>query len=295
MPFNWQTFRSNPFLIRRLRKHLQKLAPDIIHAHADKPAQVLSRAGWPQQSVAIGTIHNIKSGYGAYRRLDGVIAVSRAIAEQAGHPQTTVVHNGVRRPEPDPAVQERLKQWRQDKPGLMFLAVGRLVKAKGFDILLRAWPPVAEAGLVILGGGKQAEVLRQVVSDRELQNVYLLGDSDEVAEWMAMADFLVISSRNEGGPYVLSEALLLGLPVISTQVGMVPDVLPEECMVVGGDESALARLINAAIANPDYYSRLCQGAIQRAAEELTLGAMMDATEAVYLSASEGCSVEGPDR
>lgn len=60
---------------------------------------------------------------------------------------------------------------------------------------------------------------------------------------MQQADFLVISSRNEGGPYTLAEALLVHCPVISTDVGMVAEVLPAELICPANDVTALHDLI----------------------------------------------------
>jgi len=282
-PFRWGASRNNPLLWWRLRRALRALAPDIVHAQADKAVAILGRAGWPPGSVAIGTVHNVKSGYGAYRRLDAVIAVSRAIGDAVGHPQVHVVYNGVREQPPDAAAVAELRAWRAAQPGPLLLAIGRLVPAKGFDLLLQAWPADAAATLVVLGEGKQRPELEAIVAGRGLSHVHLPGNSAQVREWMAVADLLLISSRNEGGPYTLAEALLAGLPVAGTDVGMVPDFLPPFCRVPAGDVARLRTLVAAVIADPLAFRAACAPAMDAARAQLTLAAMMDATESVYLA------------
>lgn len=292
-PFDWDKSRHNPLLWLRLRSALRALAPGIVHAQADKAAGILARAGWPRETVAIGTVHNVKSGYRAYRRMNAVIAVSRAIAGAVGHPDVHVVYNGVRTTTPDDGALSALRDWRAGKPGPLLLAVGRLVPAKGFDVLLQAWPPDAAATLVILGGGKQQAELEKICADRGLSHVYLQGESTQVREWMAIADLLVISSRNEGGPYTLAEALLADLPVIGTDVGMVADFLPPSCVVPAGDAARLHELLASAIAQPARYRGECAPAMRAARERLTIDAMMDATESVYLAARGKYAVAPP--
>lgn len=282
-PFDWASSRRNPLLWWRLRRVLRALAPDLVHAQADKPAGILARAGWPATTVAVGTVHNLKSGYRAYKKLDAVITVSRAIAAAVGHPDVQVIYNGVRETAPDENALAELRAWRAGQPGPLLLAIGRLVPAKGFDLLLQAWPLNAAATLVILGSGKQRAELEQIIAARALQHVHLQGESTQVREWMACANLLVISSRNEGGPYTLAEALLAGLPVIGTDVGMVADFLPPSCVVPAADLNRLRDLLSVAVAHPDHYLAECAPAMLEAKRRLTLGAMMDATEAVYLA------------
>ena len=282
--FDWSGSRRNPWLWFKLRKALEQLAPDVVHAQADKPAYMLSKSGCPNATVSVGTVHNIKSNYRAYKKVEALIAVSGMIAKQLNHPAVTVVHNGVNSPQPDLNRVEELKKFLSDKPAPHFVAIGRLVEAKGFDVLLKAWPNSGEGALVILGDGKERSALEQLCHERQLTSVILQGHSTEVAEWLAASDFLIISSRNEGGPYTLSEALLSQLPVISTSVGMVPDILPASLIVAPASVPELSHLIESVINNPQHFKEQCIPAFAKANECLTYKAMMDATERVYLKA-----------
>ncbi|NCA23702.1 MAG: glycosyltransferase, partial [Betaproteobacteria bacterium] len=120
--------------------------------------------------------------------------------------------------------------WDGLRPGHRVLAVGRLVPAKSFDVLLDAWQSI-EAPLVIAGSGPLAEVLQARLMSLGLHNrVRLLGHRDDVAQLMRSAELLVISSRNEGGPYVMTEALHARLPMVSTTVGATPEILPADAL-----------------------------------------------------------------
>lgn len=284
--FNWKRSRWNPRLWFELRRTLNQLQPDIIHAHAAKAVGILAASGWPCSAKSIGTVHNVKSGYRAYRKLDAVIAVSAAMVPMIPHAHVTVIHNGIRNQIANPATLAKLQAWRSDKPSPLLLAIGRLVPAKGFDLLLQAWPVDAKATLVILGEGPERAALENTVAERALQHVHLPGESSEITEWLASADMLVISSRNEGGPYVLAEALLAGLPVISTDVGMVSDFLPESCMLPCNDVAALSQRLSSAIADTSGFKQACLPAMASARQQLTLAAMAAKTEQVYEAASQ---------
>lgn len=282
-PFDWQGARRNPLLWYRLRHKLRRLNPDVVHAQADKPAYVLSKSGWPSGCLSVGTVHNIKSGYSSYARLDALVVVSGMIAQKLHHSDVTVVHNGVLESEADPRIQAELHSWLEGKSAPVILAIGRLVTAKGFDILLQAWPKQVAGTLVILGEGKERHNLEMIIAERGLQNVHLLGESSQVREWISLADIVVISSRNEGGPYVLAEALLNGVAVVGTDVGMVPDYLPEQNRVAPGDIDAMKRLLVSVLHDPAPYKKNCEAVILGAKGKLSVEAMMNAVEGVYLN------------
>ena len=106
-----------------------------------------------------------------------------------------------------------------DKP--VVLACGRLVKAKGFEHLLRAFQPVSikypDLRLVIVGDGPLKQELQRLTRNLKIEHsVSLPGHQVNPFAWMGRASFFVLSSLAEGFPNVLLEAMTLGLPVIST-------------------------------------------------------------------------------
>lgn len=130
-----------------------------------------------------------------------------------------------------------------------FVAVGRLAKVKGFDILLeamaRARRELPQAELVILGEGPlEAELKRQAQALGLGQAVRFLGFQANPYPYMKHASVCVLSSRYEGLPLVLLEALALGLPVVAADCpGGVREAVagcPTARLVPSEDAAALA-------------------------------------------------------
>lgn len=108
--------------------------------------------------------------------------------------------------------------------GKIFLFVGHLIKIKGVDLLLDAWNELLKTEknikLVIIGDGRMRKELEARVKEMN-DSVYFLGERNhnEIALWMNIADYLFLTSRSEGMPNVVLEAMVAGLPVIATDVG----------------------------------------------------------------------------
>ena len=102
----------------------------------------------------------------------------------------------------------------------LLVTSGRLVSQKGFDNLLEACNKLNKDGfnyeLWILGEGWERTNLENLIEKYELNNVKLLGYKDNPYKYIKQGDIFVCSSRNEGFSLVIAEAMLLGLPVIST-------------------------------------------------------------------------------
>jgi glycosyltransferase involved in cell wall biosynthesis len=114
----------------------------------------------------------------------------------------------------------------------LFLAVGNLYAVKGHKVLLEACALLAKKKtlspwrVVVAGRGNQAEALQQQIVDMELEeHVVLLGLRNDIGDLLAAADGWVMPSLSEGLPLALLEAMFCGLPVISTAVGGIPDLI----------------------------------------------------------------------
>lgn len=151
----------------------------------------------------------------AYPRLDAVVALTeqdRAAYQRALGPDARVecIPNGV----PPP----RLPAARLDTK--MLVAAGRLVPVKGFDLLLRAFQQVVaehpDWQLSIFGGGDERDRLATQIEQLGLTGrAHLKGATDRLDEQLAAASIFVLSSRREGLPMVMLEAMTAGLPVVA--------------------------------------------------------------------------------
>lgn len=149
-----------------------------------------------------------------YPRLDAVVALTRT--DQTDYdrllPDTRVVRipNAVR----------SLDQERSSQHNKIVIAAGRLVAQKGFDLLISAFSRVAAAHpdwqLRIYGGGGRKPSLRQLIEDLHLYNhVYLMGRTERMEKELSKASIVVLSSRFEGLPMVLLEAMSHAIPVVA--------------------------------------------------------------------------------
>ncbi|WP_316753570.1 glycosyltransferase [Pedobacter gandavensis] len=104
-------------------------------------------------------------------------------------------------------------------PHRFILAVGRLASQKGFDVLISAFKRVDERNLHLLisGEGEQREALEAQIEGLGLsQRIKLIGFRENIHDYYLQAEMFVLSSRNEGYPNALLEALSLGCPCIAT-------------------------------------------------------------------------------
>jgi len=199
-----------------------------------------------------------------YPYADAVVAVSRGVAEDliasTGLPpeKVKVIYNPVITPELFTKADEPLDHpWFGPGEPPVILGVGRLTKQKDFPTLIRAFAMVRKerpARLMILGEGEERPNLEALVRELGLEeDVALPGFVDNPYKYMKRAAMFVLSSRWEGLPTVLIEALALGTPVVSTDCPSGPrEVLEghEELLVPVGDTNALACTILRLLENP---------------------------------------------
>ncbi|KQX54929.1 MULTISPECIES: glycosyltransferase family 4 protein [unclassified Streptomyces] len=132
-----------------------------------------------------------------------------------------------------------------DRPLLM--AVGALERGRGYRTLLdaaREWRDLdPQPLLVIAGEGRERAALQRRIADEELP-VRLIGRREDVAELLAAADVAVLPSRWEARSLLAQEALRLGVPLVATAVGGVPELVGDAAELVPyGDAGALASAV----------------------------------------------------
>lgn len=118
---------------------------------------------------------------------------------------------------------------RENAP-LLFVTAGRLVNEKGYDRLIPIVGKLIVEGfdfrLWIVGEGPQRELLQDLIREWELEDIVTLqGFQTNPYPFIAAADWFVSSSRSEGYSTVITEALILGIPVVSTQCAGMKELL----------------------------------------------------------------------
>jgi glycosyltransferase involved in cell wall biosynthesis len=280
--------RRNPFLLASMVQKLKEINPDIIHAHASKATQVLASIKRWVPGKKIATLHGFRKKLSAFNTMDGVIAINAELAETLSVDQVAVIPNGLLLPQfiakerPEILTEFRLKA---GKP--FAIAIGRLVKAKAYRDLLQAWRTL-DMNLMVIGEGEERPKLEALVKELGLADrVRLVGHRDSAFHFLPACDFLVISSLSEGGPYTLVEALLLGVPVVSTRVGMCADWLPADCLCEPGEVPALENMIFSAGLRAEKLKQEFKPIFEIARERLSLGGMAATTYSFYQQVISG--------
>jgi glycosyltransferase involved in cell wall biosynthesis len=193
-------------------------------------------------------------------RFDAVIAVSRTLADQliaAGVPRGSmhVVPNAWC----PPTLLDRATARRElglDERAFQVGWVGRVSAEKGLDLFLDALTRVTVLPLsaAIIGDGPERKRLMRRAEAAGLgPRLRWLGTVSEAGRLFRAFDAFVLSSRTEGTPVVLFEAMAAGVPIVATAVGGVPDVLSdrEALLVAPENPAALAAALENLVKDPD--------------------------------------------
>ena len=177
-----------------------------------------------------------------------------------------------------------------DPDAFVVVGLGRLVPIKGFDLLVRALPAVAEqvpsARVLLVGDGAERQRLEAVAASLDVtRQLRLAGETLDVAAYLAAADVVAVPSRNEGMGRVIVEAMALGLPVVATAVGGIPAVVTDgECgrLIAPEDVDALSAALIELGRDPALRRKLGEAAMQRA-EAFSTSVAREKLLAVYAS------------
>ena len=232
---------STPALVRYLRHERPVALLSILYANI---IALWARrlAGIPKR-VVLGehnTLSSVVNGEGGLRwrffpRLarwfypwaDGIVAVSNGVANDLSQltniplDRIQVIYNPIVTSDLFEKSKSIIEHpWFNSGEPPVVLAVGRLTNQKAFDVLIRAFAKVRknhQVRLLILGEGEERLLLETLIRDYELgQDISMPGFVPNPYPFMAHAACFVLSSRWEGLPTVLVEAMSLGAPIIST-------------------------------------------------------------------------------
>lgn len=296
-----------------LARALREFRPDLLHLHAPNPSCFVALASpaarripwvvhWHADVPPDAPDWRLRVAYRAYRpferallaRARAIIATSTSyldasLALAPWRAKTRVVPLGV---DPAHATPAAPSAWPRTN-ALRLLAVGRLGRYKGFDVLLRSLCDVPDADLLLVGDGECARALRaQAAACGIGGRVVFAGEVEDaaLAAAYADADAFVLPSLDRGEAFglVLLEAMRAGLPVIASDIrgAAVGEVVVDGetgWLVPPGDAGALAAAI-ARMNDAPARQRLGKAGQKRWSERYTLAASVAATRAVYRAA-----------
>ena len=242
-------------VIRKLRRYLRECGPfDLVHCHSTK-AGWIGRAGLVGLSVKrLYTPHGFlsmdpavgRTTVGIASRLEkilaklaaGVAVVSReeyahAIEIGIPHGKLCLIPNGVVPVSFDDVENQRAsprREWGLKEGDVCIGFVGRLTPVKAPEAMLNSFAAFrvrsrARARLVMIGDGPLAAALRRQAADLNLEGEVIWLGARDARPLMPGFDILALTSKSEGHPLVVLEAMARGLPIVATGVGGIVDTV----------------------------------------------------------------------
>lgn len=256
--------------LRHLRQRLQGLRPDLVISFL---AKVNVMVGIATIGLGMPTIMSERNNFTAQKihpawRLAGRAFVWRAtkLVMQTELARASLPERLKNRAVviPNPVAQPPFDR-RVSADQLKFVAVGRLERQKGFDLLLEAFALAAEklpsARLVIFGDGPERPALKNLADRLGISSrIGMPGTTRTPQEWLAAGNIFVLSSRFEGFPNVLLEALVTGMATVSFDCPWGPsEIFRSEDrypLVPAADVEALAAALVRVASDPETKRRL---------------------------------------
>ena len=225
--------RYSPLNTYKLIKFLNQNNVSILHCHGAKASTIGKGVKIFSNIKVVSTIHGHKKNNNAFTNLDAVIGVNKLLIENI--PKGTYIPNWFN---PSHAGE------RSSRTGPI-IAIGRLEPVKGFNQLIKSWINIQE-DLEIIGSGPEEKNLHQLIHDLNLSDrikIVTNCDYSSIEEKYKTTSGLIVSSHREGGPRVVLEAINHEIPVLGSKVGIIPDLIPSECLSEPGNQESLEALL----------------------------------------------------
>jgi glycosyltransferase involved in cell wall biosynthesis len=214
--------------------------PDVVHLNSAKAVTLGALAArLARVPRIISTVH----GWASYeprpwwqrviiRALEriGILLAHETIVvcEHDRRPGTVVIHNGIT--EPHVFLREEARRLLSLPPDMFVVGtVGELNRNKNQSVLIEAFAalPPQNMLLAIIGEGEEKTRLETRAYSHAAHDICLLGYRDNASQYLKAFDVFVLPSKKEGLPYVLLEAGMAQLPVITTNVGGIPEIVKD--------------------------------------------------------------------
>ena len=305
-PLNPTDLPATWHVIRRINE----TDADVIHGHGAKGG-AYARLAFPKKQVlraytphggSLLLKHNDLSGR-MYLALERMLLARRALylfesayssdifRDKIGTPNgmIRVIHNGVSQSEFEPVTAA------PEATDLVFM--GELRAVKGINVLIDAIALLRQRGRMVtatlVGSGPDAEALAAHVERLSLQDAIRFAPAMPARHVLTLGRVMVIPSYAESLPYVVLETAAAGMPLITTNVGGIPEIYGplSNTLIPPGNVEALADAIERAIAHPAAAAELAQDLRARVAASFSQDGMVDGVLSAYVQALDDTSAE----
>jgi glycosyltransferase involved in cell wall biosynthesis len=296
----------DPRTYYRLHRVFNEFRPDVAHTHVHVMRYAFPSLMYFKPRLMVHTVNNLAEceieprarwlQRLAYRRGVIPVAVAREVAASLervyGIGNCPVVWNCIPT-ELYGSPQTPREIWRARQGfsdnDILFVCVARFAAQKNHALLVSAFAkgPAADpkAHLVLAGQGVLRAQLQEQVNELGLTNrVHFLGLRTDIPDVLGAADIFALSSDYEGNPLSVIEAMAAGLPIVSTAVGGVPELLQngkEGFIVQPGRADELSEAMMTLLRNRGLRRAMGSAAAVRAREKFDVSAMVRAYEQLY--------------
>lgn len=273
----------------------------VVHTHGYRSDIVGGHAGHSSGRPVVTTVHGFTGGglknrayeqiqRFVFRRFDAVVVVSRLQADQlraGGVPaeRLHVVPNALS-PHPSPLARNEAREaLGLPQEGVLAGWVGRVSREKGIDVFIDALASITDPRIdaAILGDGPERAPESARAESLAPGRFRWLGSVPDAAKYFAAFDLFVLSSRTEGLPMVMLEAMAAGRPIVTTSVGGIPDLISpaEGLLVAPEDPKALAAAIRSLVLDRDAAETRARAARERQRAQFDVASWSARYEAIY--------------
>ncbi|TWT56276.1 glycosyltransferase family 4 protein [Allorhodopirellula solitaria] len=294
-------------ILGRLREIVQEHQPAIWHGHdyksnllglmlrRDHPMRLVTTVhGWVQKTWKTPLYYYIDRQ--CLPRYDEVICVSQDLYDdcirlKVPNENLSLIDNAIALDdyELDMTRDDAKRELGVPPDQQLVVAVGRLSQEKGFDILVRAVANLidggVDVGLVIAGGGaEQGPLERLIASTGHGDRIRLLGFVQDPRTLYRAADLYVLSSRREGLPNVVLEAMAMGVPVVATEIAGMPKLIQHDVngrLVAPDDLPALQGAIAELLGDAELRDRLSEAGRTTVEDRFSFSQRMQKVVGVY--------------
>jgi glycosyltransferase involved in cell wall biosynthesis len=300
--------RGHSQAVRRLRSYLRQGDYDLVHAHGLRAGIDAALAARPLDIPTIQTVHNLvrtdvvgRVGAAFFRWAEPLsvrltqhtFAVSEEIARhlRSRSPRLAakieILYLGVGAV---PAANRSPAKVRAEvgvpENAKLVVTASRLSAQKAVQVMLGALGRLPDdVVLLVLGQGPDEQELKATALAMGLgERVRWLGWRDDSADWINAADVFSLSSNWEGVPLAAQEAILLGTPVVATEVGGMPELIEDRSsgrLVPKGDPAALAEALQQVLGSPEVAKRYADRAIADLNQKFSTDQMLARLRGAY--------------
>jgi glycosyltransferase involved in cell wall biosynthesis len=302
--------RRGGFLLTTLRmwRHLRRFQPDVVHCHnfvglvygalaarlAGAVPAVMTRHG---AAAPMGRLGDRLSHYLIHRV--SVVAVSRESTDLmeawmgSGRP-VRYVPNGIFMGSYRHLLARETARAQLDLPESCFIVgiIARVTRAKGHQLLLDVFAglqsKIPKALLVIVGDGAELPAVKSYIRKLALEkSVLIMGERQDVPTILAALDVFCLPSETEGMPMTVLEAMAVGLPVVASDVGGIPELVKEGhtgLMVPPRAADELGAALLALARDPQRAREMGRAGRERLLKEFCLESTLSAYEEIYREA-----------